>query len=971
MTEVFEVRLSPQQRRLWLLQEIHGRWDAEVEAELAGPLDRDALDAAIRTAVERHDILRTSLQTIPGMKLPVQVIGEAGALRAEVVPAGPDRHRLTLSLPALCGDLGTLRLLLAEIGGGPVSDVPMQYWQYSEWLNELLEDETYAGERELWQRRLLGASASSPATSLKQLEPARTPALPVDAHPIRDAAVAYGVSVQVFLLAAWAVLLQRHMPERVALWVVVDGREIEELAGSLGPFARALPLALPDRLDSPFSEVLTEVKETLADFAERQRFFSWEPSRSALPFLFEYRSEAPIMNVAGARLTVLRESVPCDVSEVSLVCTEGPDRLVLEIEGAGGDLLARFATLLRSAATRPDRMSGELDILPSDERRRLLEDLNPPAALAAPERSVYELFAARAESTPEADALIFGDRRMSYAELAARSRSLARRLRGIGVGGVGGVGPEVRVGLCAEIGPEAIVGILGIWGAGGAYVPVDPHGPAERRAFFLSDSGARIVVTQGTLAADFAGERIVVDLDEEPDAGPIESGASPGNLAYVLYTSGSTGVPKGVGVEHRQLARYLAWVDQILFGDRVRTCPWITPLTFDACLKQAVLPLLRGEAVWGFPGETLDPAGLLAELASRERAGVNCTPTLWRAILDEIERGGHAPALSAVFLGGERLTPELFARTAAALPGAELWNLYGPTEATANSLVARLEPGGPVVLGRPIDGARVYLLDPRMQPAPAGAVGEIHIGGTGVARGYLGRPDLTAERFVPDPFIGEGGKGERLYRTGDLGRLTPDGQVEFLGRADQQVKIRGFRIELGEIEARLELYPEVREAAVLVRDERLTAWVVPERGSVRASELRAALREALPEYMMPAAFVVLDRLPRLPSGKVDRQSLPRSGSELAASERPFVAPRTPAERLLADIWAEVLGRERVSVEDNFFELGGHSIQSIQISHRATAAGIAITPRDLLHHPTIAGLAGLGASQEEEWEEGSL
>ncbi len=964
MTDVFEVRLSPQQRRLWLLQETHGAWNVEVEAELAGPLDRDALDAALRTAVERHDILRTSFQTIPGMKMPVQVIGEKGALRVEVVPVGPDLHRLTLSLPAPCGDLGTLRLLLAEIASQPVSVEPMQYWQYSEWLNELLEDETYAEERELWQRRLPGAPASTPATLSKKLEPARTPACPVDSHLIRDAAVAYGVSVQVFLLAAWAVLLQRHLsegPERVALWVVVDGREIEELAGSLGPFARALPLALPGRLDAPFSEVLTDVKETLADFAERQRFFSGEPYQSYLPFLFEYRSAAPALpalDIAGARLAVLRETAQCDVSDVSLICAEGPDRLVLEVQGAGGDLLARFVTLLRSAAVRPGRIAGDLDLLSPEERHHLLADLNPPATLAVPERCVHELFADQAESTPEADALVFGDRRLSYAELAARSRSLARRLRGMGVG------PEVRVGLCAEIGPEAIVGILGIWGAGGAYVPVDPHGPAERRAFFLSDSGARIVVTQGALAADFAGERVVVDLSEEPDAGLVEGVARLGNLAYVLYTSGSTGVPKGVGVEHRQLAGYLAYVDQVLFGDRVRTCPWITPLTFDACLKQALLPLLRGEAVWGIPGEALDPAGLLAELARRERVGINCTPTLWRAILEEIERVGHAPGLSAVFLGGERLSPELFARTAAALPGVELWNLYGPTEATANALVARLDAGGPVILGRPIDGARVYLLDPRMQPAPAGTVGEIYIGGTGVARGYLGRPDLTAERFVPDLFMGD---GERLYRTGDLGRLMPAGQVGFLGRADQQVKIRGFRIELGEIEARLELHPEVREAAVLVRDDRLTAWVVPERGTVNASELRAALREALPEYMVPAAFVVLDRLPRLPSGKVDRQSLPRSGSELV-SERPFVAPRTPAERLLADIWAEVLGRESVSVEDNFFELGGHSIQSIQISHRATAAGIAITPRDLLHHPTIAGLA---ATQKEDWEEGSL
>ncbi|MFL6197469.1 MAG: non-ribosomal peptide synthetase, partial [Thermoanaerobaculia bacterium] len=481
---------------------------------------------------------------------------------------------------------------------------------------------------------------------------------------------------------------------------------------------------------------------------------------------------------------------------------------------------------------------------------------------------------------------------------------------------------------------------------------------------------------------------IAVDLGASPEPQDrIGDGTLPGNLAYVLYTSGSTGTPKGVAVEHRQLSWYLSQVDRDLFGDRVRSCPLLTPLTFDACLKQALLPLLRGETVWGLEGlareAALDPSALLAELANRRRVGINGTPTLWRAVLDEIERAGSAADLSGVtriFLGGERLTPDLFARTALALPGAEVWNLYGPTEATANAAAARLVRGGPVVLGRPLEGARIRLLDRRGHLVPPGAAGEICIGGAGVARGYLDRPALTAERFVPDPFASAA--GERLYRTGDLGRLNPDGDLEFLGRTDQQIKIRGFRIELGEIEARLERHPEVREAAVMAQEDRLIAFVVPERGTVSASDLRSALREALPEYMVPSAFVILDRLPRLPGGKVDRGALPGSGAALA-SERPFVAPRTRTERQLAEIWAKVLGREGVSVEDNFFELGGHSIQSIQISHRAIAAGLPITPRDLLHHPTVAELATLadatGAATSvpppeaagADWEEGSL
>ncbi len=766
--------------------------------------------------------------------------------------------------------------------------------------------------------------------------------------------------------------------------VAVDGRELDDLAGTLGPFTRTLPMRLAWREDAPFSSLLEETAEALADLAGHQRFFTLD---APFPAVFEYREPFPPLTAAGATLTLRRERAPCE-AELALVCIESTDSLTFELTG-GGPLLARFAALLTSAAAALDGAAGDLDLLPAAERRSLLE-FNPPPA--APAESCVHLgfWDSRAS---QATALAFGARHLSYGELLAHAGALSARLRSLGVG------PESRVGLCMELGPAALAGILGIWGAGAAYVPVDARGPAARRAFFLDDSGARVLVTQPSLLPSLSGlpqVKVAVDLDAAPDGSdPVPDPVFPGNLAYVLYTSGSTGTPKGVAVEHRQLSWYLSCVDSALFGDRVRSCPLLTPLTFDASLKQALLPLLRGEAVWGVEGSqeaaALDPPALLAELSQRRRVGINCTPTLWRAVLDEIERNGSAVDLSGItriFLGGERLTPELFARTAMALPGAEIWNLYGPTETTANAAAARLVRGGPAVLGRPLPGARIHLLDRRGHPVPPGVAGEICVGGAGVARGYLGRPAQTAERFVPDPFSASG--GERLYRTGDLGRLNADADLEFLGRIDHQVKIRGFRIELGEIEARLERHPEVREAAVLAQDDgsgmagglRLAAFVVPERGAVTASDLRATLREALPEYMVPSVFVVLDRLPRLPSGKVDRAALHGSGAALA-SERPFVAPRTPTERRLADIWSKVLGRDEVSVEDNFFELGGHSIQSIQISHRAIAAGLPITPRDLLHHPTIAELAALadatGAATsvppadagDADWDEGSL
>jgi amino acid adenylation domain-containing protein len=991
MTDRIEgVRLSPQQRRLWRPQE--APLTVQIEADLWGPLDTEALLAALDRAVARHGALRTGFRVIPGMRTPVQDVGGEASLEVRLGPAGPNHHVLTLTLPSLCGDLRTLRLLLLEVAGQGAED-PLQYWQYSEWLNDLLDElvevtEASPEDQAFWRERL----PIDPAPVLPgggeqslDLDPAFLAAL-------RQAAAARGVSLQVFLLAAWTLLLQRHAGGPVTVGVVVDGRELEDLAGTLGPFARTLPMTLAWRDDAPVSSLLAGTAELLADLVERQRFFTLDPS---FPAVFEYREPFPPLTIAGAVLTIRQERAPCE--GLGLVCSESSDSLTLSGPGV---LLSRFATLLVSVVNAgPDAPAGDLDLLPAAERRHLL-NLNPPPAMLSDVADVADFCVHHRIQDRPAMALAFGSRQLSYRKLLAHAGALSARLRALDVG------PEVRVGLCAELGPAALVGILGIWGAGGAWVPVDAQGPAERRAFFLADSGARVLVTQPSLLPSLAGlpqVKVAIDLDAPPepnDAIGIDDGLLPGNLAYVLYTSGSTGTPKGVAVEHRQLAWYLSCVDRVLFGDRVRSCPLLTPLTFDACLKQALPPLLRGETVWG-PEATLeipalDPPALLAELLHRRRVGVNCSPTLWRAVLDEIERSGSAADLSGVtriFLGGERLAPELFARTTMALPGAEVWNLYGPTEATSNAAAAHLVPGGPVVLGRPLDGVRIHLLDRRGNLVPPGVAGEICIGGPGVARGYLGRPARTAERFVPDPF--STARGERLYRTGDLGRLTLQGDLEFLGRTDHQIKIRGFRIELGEIETCLERHPEVREAAVLAQYEgsglRLVAFVVPERAAVSASELRSTLREALPEYMVPSAFVVLDRLPRLPGGKVDRAALPGSGSALA-SERPFVAPRTPTERRLADIWAKVLGREGVSVEDNFFELGGHSIQSIQISHQAIAAGLPITPRDLLHQPTIAELAALadatgaatsmpspdsddagnaGNTGDSEWEEGSL
>jgi len=1079
-------RMSPQQRRLWLLGEAYGPAVRRLAVELTGELDAAFLRTAVQGLLARHDILRTGFRVLPGLRLPLQVAddaatvdwtevdlrgmpaerqeeriaallaGSAGRWTAADLAAGPamratlaglsgwadlvgqgdGRRLLVLELPALRADGLSLRSLVAELAaeygerggrGGP-PDEPMQYWQYSEWLNEILAEASPEVEegQAYWKARAdLAAWTSREAFPELPGERARPEGAPFRAAELAFA-MAPAVASPAFLAAAWLALLWRLTGEgNLVVGATVDGREFDELRTATGPFARVLPLRASVAAGAPFSRLVEEVREALADSALWQRYFVWEPPRAEIrdprrppffPFAFEHRQVAAPVESGGVTFAIREERGDAEPFKVKLIAVERGGR------GGEWELRLRYdadryaepeirrlgsylQTLLASAVARPETALQELDLLPAAERARLLELAAGEAVPAGPARLAHQLFAEQAARTPGADALVFGEERTSYAELDARTERIARRLRELGVG------PERVVGLALEPSPAAVVGLLAILKAGGAFLPLDPHGPAERRAFMLRDSGAAVLVTRGGLAEgfrDFAGERVLVDAEGLLDGGEAGPGdapspggeAGPENLAYVLYTSGSTGTPKGVGVEHRSLASYLAFIDRVLFGDAVRICPWLSALTFDASWKQVLAPLTRGGAVWGLGGGgELDPAALLASLAGRRGVALNGTPSLWKAVLDEVERAGAAPSLAGVsrlLLGGERLSRELFARSAAALPAAEIWNLYGPTETTANSAVARLAAGGLVTIGRPIAGTRIQLLDAGLQPVPAGVAGELYVAGAGVARGYLGRPDLTAARFLPDPFAAL--PGGRLYRTGDLGRLTPAGEIEYLGRTDHQVKVRGFRIELEEIEARLALHPAVREAAVLAETApgdgsatRLVAYVVPDgRQGLSADALRAALREMLPEYMVPAAFVSLPRLPLLPGGKVDRGALQRSGSALV-SERPFVAPRTATERRLAEIWAEVLGRESVGVEDDFFELGGHSIQSIQITHRARSAGFALSPRDLLQQPTIAALAALADAAsppasspspppaadaaappaDADWEEGSL
>ncbi|HEY6549539.1 MAG TPA: amino acid adenylation domain-containing protein, partial [Vicinamibacteria bacterium] len=588
----------------------------------------------------------------------------------------------------------------------------------------------------------------------------------------------------------------------------------------------------------------------------------------------------------------------------------------------------------------------ELALLTAAERHQLLAEWNDTGAEELGEL-LHELFERRVELDPKAVAVVSGERSLSYGELDRRARRIARALRRLGGG------PEVPVGLCLERTENLLAGVLGILVAGGTYVPLDPAYPPERNAFVLRDSGAAAVLTSAGVRERLpAALPPVVDLDEalaaEADELPAVS-ALPGHLAYLIYTSGSTGVPKAVALEHRSAVAFVRWAGTVFSPDELRGVLFSTSVCFDLSVFEMFVPL-----AWGGRVIVADNALHLSTLgAAGEVTLVNTVPSALAALL---AAGGLPGSVRTVSLAGEPLRPALAGEILrSGVP--RLLNLYGPSEDTTYSTWAAVSEGEVPAIGRPLTGTQAHVLDAAFDPVPLGVAGELCLGGVGLARGYLGRPELTAGRFVPDPF---GAAGARLYRTGDLARRRPDGSLEFLGRLDHQVKVRGFRIEPGEIESALLAHPEVREALVAALAEadgttRLAAYVAGD-AAVDVSELRRHLRARLPEHMVPSLWVVLPELPRLPNGKVDRRALPApAGLSDEGADRS--AARTPLEEIVAGIFAEVLAIDPPSGGASFFDLGGHSLLATRVVSRLRSAlGIELPLRALFEEPTAAGLA---------------
>jgi amino acid adenylation domain-containing protein len=803
---------------------------------------------------------------------------------------------------------------------------------------------------------------------------------------VRKAGAKARASLFATLLAAFKVLVYRLSGQAdVVIGIPAAGQATGGHDTLVGHCVNMLPLRSQLVREEPFSALLGRVRTLLLDAMEHQDFTLGQ-LLTKLPILRD-PSRLPLISVIfNVDRGLTSEAIGFEGLDVELKANarsfENFDLFLnaVEIDGHveleaqfNTDLFDRatvrrwldsYRTLLSDLKTDPNKALGALEIATPAERE-ILARWNQTNADFSRDRGVHELVMAQAARTPDAIACEFGGRSLSYRELDARSNRVARRLRELGAR------RDTLVGLCVERSFEMLVALVGIAKSGAGYVPLDPGYPSERLSFMAGDSNMQALVTTTALRAELAlPVTRVLCLDELPEATPAEleplpkddASATPDSVCYVIYTSGSTGKPKGVLVPHRSVANLLNSVSKRpgLKSEDVMLA--ITTLSFDIAVSETWLPLTVGSKIVLVTRETASDGALLREAV--ERSGVtfiDATPASYRLLIGAGWQG--SPRLTLICTGEampKDLALELLKR------GGSVWNGYGPTETTVWSTFWQVPQGvDRILIGRPVDNTQLYLLDESRRPVPLGATGELYIGGAGVTLGYHGRPELTAERFLPDPFAADGSK---MYRTGDLARYLSSGDLECLGRNDHQVKLRGFRIELGEIEDALAKHPGVRQAAVILRedrpgDARLVGYVVAAAGPVATAELRTHLKRTLPEYMVPSVYVTLERMPLTPSGKVDRRALPAPEPTQGDADREFVAPRNDMERLLAEVWANTLGIGRVSVEDDFFALGGHSLLASQILGRLRRDhGIELSFRRFFEAPTIARLAEAIAKQ---------
>jgi amino acid adenylation domain-containing protein len=883
------------------------------------------------------------------------------------------------SMAILLGELGTLYGAYAAGSPSPLPEPRAQYADYAIWQRTWLLGDVLDRHIEYWRARLAGA----PPTIDLPFDRPRPQEATFDGDVVEfclppgiQAAVAafarerQATPFSVLLSAFTALLARLSAQQDVSIGLPVEARAHRDAEQLVGYFTNMVVLRADLSSSPTFDELLQQVRTRLLEALEHRDapfervVAELRPDRrlSVQPLFqvaFTYLEQQDLF-LPGLEVTRIEPDDRTAKFDLSLCMSETAEGLQggLEFSSSVFDrstvqrFVESFVVLLEGLVGCPGERVGGVSLLGEVERRRLLVEFNATAvAVAGVDRCVHEVFERRVACSPDAVALECGGERLSYAQLNARANELARGLRALGVG------PEVLVAVCVARSVEMVVGLLAILKAGGAYVPLDPSYPRERLGFMLADSGARVVLTQqrlvGVLGTEHDAEVVCLDGDwpviEGDDDANVSGGARPLNMAYCIYTSGSSGRPKGVGCQHASAVAFVDWAVGTFGDEALARVLFSTSICFDLSIFELFAALACGGCV-----VLVDDALALGESAAGHAPTlINTVPSAAQALLDA---DAIDPATRVINLAGEPLREELVRGLSAVAPDARVFNLYGPTEYTTYATYCRVDDTPTVTIGRPLANTQAYVLDEASQPVPIGVPGEIHLAGVGLARGYWQQPRLTAEKFVPNPF---GAPGTRMYRTGDLGRYSADGKLEFRGRVDHQVKIRGYRIELAEIETALLTHAAVIDAVVVAREDtpgarRLVAYVVTPNDP--QPTLAEHLRQTLPDYMIPAVFITLDALPRHPNGKLDRNTL-RAPEDLDIDHNArYLAPRTPTEGLLAEIWSDVLNIERVGIHDNFFALGGHSLLATQVVARIRHSMRCELPlRDLFAAPTIAQL----------------
>ncbi len=966
----FEWSMSEVVRRHEVLRSYYLKADGRPVQRIAPPVplrlpvvDLQALPEAAREHALAGLTSRDAQQPFDLEKAPL--------IRARLLKLAPDEHVLLLNFHHIAFDWWSYGVFGEELAAlydaflqgrkaSPLPELAIQYVDFAAWQRQWLQGEILQKEVNYWRERLTG--------SLPVLElPADRPRPAVQSYngsiccsvlsrKLTDALTILsqreGVTLFATLLGAFQLLLHRYTgQDDILVGTPIAGRNRTEIEDLIGFFANTLVMRTDLSGAPTFRQLLRRLKETtLGAFANQDLPFEelleiLNPKRDAShsPMFQVMLSmlNTPMQSLSLRGLQNDRKMIDSGTSkfDLTLFALEEPQGLkfICEYNTALFNLdriermLGHFQILLEGVVADPDCRISELPLLTAEERRLLIE-LNTTSVADPGDVLLHELFEAQVQRNPDAVAVEYEADRLSYRELNQRANQLAHHLQSLGVG------PEAMVGLCVERSLEMVVALLAILKAGGAYVPLDPAFPHARLAYMIEDSGMRVLVTHRQLDQSLSVRPpSIVHLDADWDAIALQDGTEtnlprpkPENLAYVLYTSGSTGKPKGVAIPHAAVVNFLRSMQRepgFTSEDRILA---VTTLSFDIAGLELYLPLVSGgTAVIASREDTYDPGRLMPRIRQSKCTVMQATPATWRAL---VEAGWEGSKNMKLLCGGEALSAEL---AQALLPRcAQLWNMYGPTETTIWSAIHRVTTAdGPVSIGRPIANTQLFILDRHRQLQPVGVVGELYIGGSGLARGYFARPELTAERFVESPFD----PNARLYRTGDLARWLPNGTLECLGRADNQVKIRGFRIEPGEVESSLARHPAVGHCVVMARDNShgdriLVAYVEPQPAQPAPviSDLRAHLSNELPAYMVPSSFVVLQKLPLTPNGKIDRNALPSPDQERVELSGEIAAPRDPIEHTLVDIWSKILRVRSIDIRDNFFDLGGHSLLAVGI-----------------------------------------